>query len=197
MTELAASFKWRSTAGASRFRKSRAQTETGTHGGGTLPRPLRPAIKPASSPSQLHKAQRRGSRLSFPPFRPAPAKRLTRSVPNAGMTRIRFKGSISVPYALAPWRVLLSSSGCFRSRLQKPRSKADHERLRVARAVVHWRQAGRPSEQSGCWPKYRRSASEIVEKNAEARASLRQGGGIVRMRRNRDRLGDRRAHRAF
>jgi len=49
------------------------------------------------------------------------------------MTRIRFEGFISVPFALASWRTLLPISG-------------EINELRVAQAVVHWRQAGRPSE---------------------------------------------------
>ena len=57
-------------------------------------------------------AQRRGSRLSMnSPESGTLFGDPMRSVPNAGMTRIRFKGCISVPNALAPWRVLLPSSG--------------------------------------------------------------------------------------
>ena len=33
------------------------------------------------------------------------------SVPGAGMTRIRFKEYISVPFALVPWRALLAFAG--------------------------------------------------------------------------------------
>ncbi len=33
------------------------------------------------------------------------------SVPGAGMTRIRFKEYISVPFALVPWRALLAFTG--------------------------------------------------------------------------------------
>jgi hypothetical protein len=56
--------------------------------------------------------------------------------PCAGMTRIRFEGFFSVPFALAPWRVLLVGSAV----------KRKTDEMRVARAVVQWRQAGRPSE---------------------------------------------------
>ena len=60
----------------------------------------------------------------------------------AGMTRIRFKGSVSVPFALAPWRTLLCNP--FQESCE----------LRVARAVVQWRQAGRPSKQEKFAPKF-------------------------------------------
>lgn len=46
-------------------------------------------------------------------------RKTARSVPNAGMTRIRFKGFFSVPFALAPWRALLLLASPFPERRRR------------------------------------------------------------------------------
>ena len=79
--------------------------------------------RPSSSPLQLPEVLAMRKTATFRPC--------------AGMTRIRFEGFFSVPFALAPWRVLLVGSAV----------KRKTDEMRVARAVVQWRQAGRPSEQ--------------------------------------------------
>ena len=60
------------------------------------------------------------------------------SVPGAGMTRIRFKEYISVPFALVPWRALLAFADA------KIRYPARPSEVRVARTCRTLTTGGTP-----------------------------------------------------
>jgi len=102
--------------------------------------------------------------------------RQCRSVPNAGMTRIRFEGCFSVPFAIAPWRALpnaapfysVSPSSAFTARaganLVRPRPSVIKTARRCQRSSKNdiasdARRTSRRSKSTGGTPSERRNCA--------------------------------------